>query len=200
MRDSMVFYRSFYEAIKDLDPEDFKKSVQAIAEYALDGKEPEAVGISKTIFVLVKPQIDANTKRFENGSKGGRPKNNQTETKTKPNHNQTVTKVKPNVNVNVNGNVNDKKISTFKPPMSADIDAYCKANGYKVDAERFVDYYESKGWIVGKTKMKDWKATVRNWSRSNNRGQERTAEGKNGLIERDYDMDALEKQLLDSQK
>jgi hypothetical protein len=43
-----------------------------------------------------------------------------------------------------------------------------------VDAERFVDHYESNGWMVGRTKMKDWKAAVRNWSR-----KEKTNNGKN---------------------
>ena len=58
MRDSVVFYRSFYDAVKDLPPEDFKKSVQAIMGYGLDGIEPETTGIERTVFCLAKPQID----------------------------------------------------------------------------------------------------------------------------------------------
>lgn len=54
----------------------------------------------------------------------------------------------------------------FSPPTLEDVQAYCKERGNKVDAERFVDYYASKGWLVGKSKMKDWKAAVRNWERS----------------------------------
>lgn len=42
---------------------------------------------------------------------------------------------------------------------------YCQEKGYAMDAERFVDFYSSKGWMVGKNKMKDWKAAVRNWAR-----------------------------------
>ena len=42
MRDSTVFYRSFFEAVKDLPAEQFKACVSAIMEYALDGKEPES--------------------------------------------------------------------------------------------------------------------------------------------------------------
>lgn len=42
--------------------------------------------------------------------------------------------------------------------------SYCLERGYAVDAERFFDYYESKGWVVGKAPMKDWKAAVRNWA------------------------------------
>lgn len=116
MRDSMVFYRSFYEALKDLPPEQFKESVKAIMEYGLNGKEPETTGIEKTIFLLTKPQIDANNKRYQNGSKGGRKKNeseqnnNQTGTKQEPNRNQSLTKPEPNVNDNVNVNENEKDI------------------------------------------------------------------------------------------
>lgn len=102
-RDSIVFYRSFYESVEDLSPEEFKRCVMAILQYGLDGIEPEVDGISKTVFKLVKPQIDKNNQRYLNGLKGGKPKDNQNETKPKPN----VTKRKPNVNVNVNDNVNE---------------------------------------------------------------------------------------------
>lgn len=53
----------------------------------------------------------------------------------------------------------------FSPPTVEDIKAYCREQGYMVDAERFVDHYASNGWMVGKSKMKDWQAAVRNWSR-----------------------------------
>ena len=82
MRDSIVFYRSFYEAIKELPPEDFKRTVEAIMEYGLNDTEVDASGVAKAIFVMAKPQIDKNNKRYENGSRGGRkPKENQTITK-----------------------------------------------------------------------------------------------------------------------
>jgi hypothetical protein len=104
MRDSTIFYRSFYEAISELTNEQQGIVYNAIFNYALNGIEPELTGIAKTVFTLIKPQLDANNKRFENGSKGGRPK--QTETKIKPNNNQNKTKTEPNNNNNVNNNVN----------------------------------------------------------------------------------------------
>lgn len=57
----------------------------------------------------------------------------------------------------------------FTPPSVAEVSDYISENGYPVDAERFVDFYESKGWVVGKTKMKDWKAAVRTWSKRNDK-------------------------------
>lgn len=55
--------------------------------------------------------------------------------------------------------------SSFIPPTVEQVREYICEKGYSVDAERFVDYYTSNGWMVGKNKMKDWKAAVRTWSK-----------------------------------
>lgn len=57
----------------------------------------------------------------------------------------------------------DKKV--FVIPSVIDINAYCIERKNDVNAQRFFDYYESKGWLVGKVKMKDWKAAVRTWEK-----------------------------------
>jgi len=54
----------------------------------------------------------------------------------------------------------------FKPPTPEEVRAYCRERGNRVDAERFCDFYASKGWVVGKAKMKDWRAAVRNWEKN----------------------------------
>ena len=81
-RDSSIFYRSFYEAINDLPDENQLDVYKSIFEYTLNFNEIELNGLARTIFTLIKPQLDANNKRYENGSKGGRKK--QDETKKKP--------------------------------------------------------------------------------------------------------------------
>ena len=53
----------------------------------------------------------------------------------------------------------------FTAPTVQEVTNYCRDKGYSIDAERFVDYYESVGWKVGKNQMKDWKAAVRTWQR-----------------------------------
>lgn len=115
MRDSMIFYRSFYEAIKELPLETQGEIYNAIFTYGLDFEVTELSGVSKTIWTLIKPQIDANIKRFENGKK---PKNKQTESKTEAKNNQDESKTETNnnnnVNDNVNVNVNDKVINNIK--------------------------------------------------------------------------------------
>lgn len=213
MRDSFVFYRSFADAIAGLPPEEYKKVMQAIIGYALDGTEPTAGGIEYTVFCLVKPQIDANNKRYENGKKGGRPitkqepNNNQDVTKKKPSNNQDVTNPQPNVYVNVNDNdikkkdtnVSKEKASRFKPPTVTEVENYCREKEYRIDCERFVDFYRSKDWMVGKNKMKDWRAAVRNWARGNQlESTAKPAQGTkfNNFTGRDYNMDALELAML----
>ena len=111
-RDSYIFYRSFYEAIKELPNENQLEIYNAIAEYSLNFKEVELSGLSKTIFTLIKPQLEANNKRFivgqkgaKHGKKGGRPKS------IKPQNNpngdkKNYPKETPNKNVNVNVNEN----------------------------------------------------------------------------------------------
>lgn len=99
-RESFIFYRSFYEAIKDLDCETKVEIYDAICEYSLNQNETEIDGIGKTIITLIKPLLDANFKRYKNGCSGGRPK-----TKIKPKQNQNETKPEPNDNDNVNDNV-----------------------------------------------------------------------------------------------
>lgn len=74
MADGFVFYRSFFEAVDCLPDDVFCQVVKAIAVYALDGKEPELEGVSRSLFLMAKPQIDANSRRREAGAKGGRPR------------------------------------------------------------------------------------------------------------------------------
>ncbi len=63
--------------------------------------------------------------------------------------------------------VKKEKISRFKKPTVDEVRAYCVERNNSIDAEHFIDYYESNGWKVGKNSMKDWKATVRNWEKRN---------------------------------
>lgn len=53
----------------------------------------------------------------------------------------------------------------FTPPTIEEVTAYCKERGNRVDAQQFIDFYTANGWMVGKNKMKDWKACVRTWER-----------------------------------
>lgn len=152
-------------------------------------------------------------KRKEAGSKGGRPPKayaggeNQTKAK-KPNgfsENQTKAKKPDNdtANVNVNETVNEtviynrgnsdespqkKTASRFIPPTIEDVRAYCIERGNGVNPEAFVDFYASKGWMVGKNKMKDWKAAIRTWEK----GESRQAQPRRPSASKAYSNPALD--------
>lgn len=97
MRSGFVFYRSWLEAVKNLPREIQGEVLTAIIEYGLDGVTTGSLKpITSAMLAMVKPQIDANNKRLENGLKGGRPR--KIETEAEPNNNQVITKEKPNNN------------------------------------------------------------------------------------------------------
>ena len=82
MRDSFVFYRSYMEALRTLPSEQRLNLVDALISYALDGADVSLDGVEKGMFALIRPQLDANQQRYENGCKGakygrrgGRPRN-----------------------------------------------------------------------------------------------------------------------------
>lgn len=56
-----------------------------------------------------------------------------------------------------------QKLKRFKRPTAEEVREYARENGYAVDADRFIAFYDSNGWKVGKNPMKDWKAAVRTW-------------------------------------
>src|SRR6056297_597836 len=87
--------------------------------------------------------------------------------------NQQLKEVKRNSDVTVTVQETDTDTDTdknrgktakrFVPPTPDEVSTYCKQRNNSVDAGRFVDFYAAKGWMVGKNKMKDWKAAVRTW-------------------------------------
>ena len=119
MRESFIFYKSFYESIKELEESSQYKIYKAIFEYQFENKTSELNGIEKAIFTLIEPQLSANNKKYENGKKGGapkgnsnaskQPKNNLKTTKKQPKNNLKQANVNENDNENVNENDNDIK-------------------------------------------------------------------------------------------
>ena len=138
--------------------------------FAETGEEPsEFVGNERFLWPVAKQGIEATAKKVEtlkaNGSKGGRPVTKCQEIKpdeTKDNQ----TKANESLNVNVNVKVKDKVNNKFIPPTVEEVTAYCRERGNNVDPQTFVDFYSSKGWKVGNSPMKDWKACVRTWEKN----------------------------------
>ena len=162
-RDSFIFYRSFYDASKCLKTEEKAQLFDAICSYALDEKVEQLDGTAYGMFQLVKPQLDANRKRFNNGCIK-KQKGSKKEAKAK----QTKSKIEANVNVNPNVNENlnlesKSKSKLFVKPTIDEIKNYCLERKNNVNAESFSNYYEARGWKLKGIQMKDWKACVRTW-------------------------------------
>ena len=71
------------------------------------------------------------------------------------------------------------KAKRFTPPTLEEVTAYCNERNNSVDPQHFIDYYTSNGWLVGKNKMKDWKAAVRTWERNGYSKPKATSTTKN---------------------
>lgn len=72
MRKNIIFFDSYYEAIKELPVEQQGQVYKAIIDYAFEGIEPNLKGLAKSVFILIKPYIDSSKKKQESGSKGGK--------------------------------------------------------------------------------------------------------------------------------
>lgn len=209
-RKQFTWYRSYYDALKELPAEEFRDIVLAVCAYALDGEEPELSGVARSIFTLIRPTLEVGRSRAENRSRaeqtslsaeqnGSRPeqtknKPEQTQNKRKQTDNkpEQTRKEKEKEKEREKESENDSYCSPpppsaskrFVPPTLAEVQSYVAERQSPVDPQGFIDFYASKGWMVGKTPMKDWKAACRNaetwerWSRT-----EASAPPKKGLAQ-----------------
>jgi hypothetical protein len=181
-KDSFIFYRSFYESISVLEDEDRLTIFDAICNLALNQEETELKPLPNAMFTLIKPQIDANNRRYNNGKKGGRP--SKSETKTKPNDNLDETKAKANVNDNVNDNVNvnkpfsfsltsTKQLSNTSKEYKEQLEQYINSNFKGMSYKEFYDSCEMKGY-----KYKNYKMVYDKWNKNYNVQSDSTDEWK----------------------
>lgn len=189
----------------------------AILCYAAGESVPELDAAADMAFSFIRERMDRDNaaymekveKRREAGKLGGRPKANGFSEKQekvkkangfseKQNNHDTVPVTDT---VSVFEKESKEKSLRFSPPARQDVADYCKEKGFSdFDVERFVDYYTSNGWMVGKSKMKDWKAAVRNWARAGTAPRPNNTRGNkfSNFEQRQYDYDALEAALLNS--
>ena len=136
----------------------------AILEYARSGLEPKLDGREGILFPVFKTTIDRDNKKSQicaqNGKLGGRG-NKASESQLKQNkaNESEIT----NIRHKTEDKEKEKDISAFVPPSVSDVAQYCREQGYHINAESFVSFYASKGWMVGKNRMKDWKSAVVTW-------------------------------------
>lgn len=199
MKDTSTILRSQRDALRSLPPEQFKAAILAIMDYEMDDVETTDDPFAAFALGMAKPLIDKRAKKVEAGRKGGEANGSKPEAETKQteaNPKQTEAK-EENRKKKEEIEKNNKKIcGRFTPPTPDEVREYVREKNYNVDADKFCDFYASKGWMVGKNKMKDWKASVRTWARSQR--QETTAKGTNrfnNFPQSDTNWDALADKL-----
>lgn len=215
MKDSFVLYTKYLDNIQALSMEQRGMLFTSLMLYA-SGQEPEEMDpVTAMAFSFIKSQMDKDiekynetcAKRSEAGKLGGRPKKQGKAKKANgfSENQKKQGKAKKADNEYEYDNDNDllkenTKRKVFSTPTVDDVRAYCLERNNKVDPQQFVDFYESKGWMIGKNKMKDWKAAVRTWERSETKTRQgetaKLTKDNNNFERRRYDMDALERSLI----
>lgn len=174
VRQGFTFFRSFRDAVSMTDPDEQLVLYKAIADYALDQTEPDIStlgSLGKLCWTAIRPNIESGLIRFRNGCKGGAPKGNRNACKTGEKQagiNPKTTEPLLNENKNEDENTEcrtKEKVCPFIAPTKREIEDYILSADLDVDAACFLDHYTANGWMVGRNKMKDWRAALRNWAR-----------------------------------
>lgn len=173
--DYLKVWTSFREVIAPLGDAEKGRLFDAMLTYAETGEEPsEFKGNERFLWPVAKQDIDRTAQKCENlranAAKGGLAKSrNKQELANDSKSYQTLAKPSHKDNDKDNVKEKTKEVSKrFSPPTLEEVTAYCKERSNKVDPQRFIDFYASKGWKVGNTPMKDWKACVRTWEQRDN--------------------------------
>lgn len=198
---SFVMYTNWAKLIENLDDQKAGKLIKAICAHvnSHDVKiEDETI---LAIFAMISEKIDEDAEKYsevvEKRRQAAKKKWMQKDTnacKSKQKHYDTETVTDTDTVSSTKIYIGNKeKRKRFKPPTLEEVKSYCQERKNSVDPERFINFYESKGWVVGKSPMKDWKAAVRNWEKDS---KVVTTNKFKNFDERSYDMDSLEAELL----
>ena len=167
---SFILYCDQQGLFNKLPDEIAGKLIKHIFAYVNDEDPITSDLLLEIAFEPIKLQLKRDLRKYDdyidkqrlNGAKGGRP-SKPTETQiTQPFFQEP--KKADNVTANHNDNATNKK--GFVKPTIEEVNNYMKEIEYKGDAEYFINHYQSNGWVVGRSKMKDWKSTVRNWKKN----------------------------------
>ena len=184
MANSGFFCSDGYLArLAKLSDQEVGRLFRACMIYHATGEVTELAGRESIAFDFIREDIDAANKKYtakceknqENIKKRWAGTNEYDRIRPYTNEENDIPndtneyKVKVKVNKKVNVKENDKENvepqKRFHPPTREELTDFCREQGISVDVDRFLDYYTSNGWKVGKNPMKDWRATARNWAR-----------------------------------
>lgn len=223
--DSFVFYRSFYEALQNVPKKHRTEVYEAVFAYAFEAREPSLTGVTRALWELIRPQLDASRKRYENAKKGaehgekgakyghlgGRPKKTEEPEKKPPlrGNDQNPLNVNVNSNVNVNDNVNVNvnapdgvQTTTTESETRTTIGVWPTIGKIKeYCAEQGIETDVSKFYQYNlKRKFdRDWKEALTLWvghDRQDPEPKKKPNKFNDNFPARQYDYDELEKRLL----
>ena len=169
MRKGLVINEDIWPLIDDLLPYEKSSLLTALSAYYKGDELPDTERIVKMVFnriALDNARFDPENRkrlseiRAEAGRKGGS-KRKQTQANEA---NESKKSNLPQEENREDKNKSDKRV-VFVPPTVDEVRAYVNEKGYAINPEAFVDFYTSKGWMIGSNKMKDWRACVRTWVR-----------------------------------
>ena len=174
---------------------------RALMEYSEAGTVPDLTGRESIAFDFIADEIDRDKSAYsetcrknrENGSKAieryRTPPNTTEREPDGPKDTQTdkvegirYKDLKETLPI---GSAKKTGRAVFTPPTKDEVKAYCLERKNNVDAQRFVDFYASKGWKVGNQPMKDWRAAVRTWERDRIEAGTNRARSRNTLLNYD---------------
>ena len=173
-REQFTFYRSYYEALKNLPKRDQTAVLMAVIGYALDETEPNLSGVPLSVFTLIRPTLDSGRNKAKNRMKKIGLNEEQTENKSGTKQEQTGKEGEKEVEREVESERENDSYTPptpssrgkrFSPPTVDEVREYCQSRSNGIDPEAFVAFYASKGWKVGRTPMKDWKQAVITWEK-----------------------------------
>ena len=165
---SFVFHEDF---LLDLPAEEKPNFAMYVYNYALYGESPSLDGFAETVWKKIARRIDAEREKYEQtkakrAAAGRKHTGNQyARTEQTPQETNKTEQTESERNTVEQNGTEKTKAVRFVKPTADEIAAYCKEQGYSVNAEQFISYYESNGWRVGRNPMKSWKAAVTNWAK-----------------------------------
>ena len=196
MREYVPIFFDWVEVTGELNAQEKGRLIDAIVLYAQGGDWQEQIkGNERYLFPAFRKQIDRANEISEARSEAGRAsKPKQTETNcNKPEQTETNTNKIPNNNNNKEEKEEDnskekvkRESRRFTPPARDEVASYIAEKGYRVDPDRWMAYYESNGWKVGKNPMKDWRAAVRTWASNGVDNAQAKQPTQTGYQQREY--------------
>lgn len=164
-RKGFLFYRSFYEAIKEMPEGDRLPMIERIIYYALDGVEPnmeELGALGRAIWKAIEPSISSDRQNFINGCGGGAPRGNQNARKYPKEEAEPTASPTPIKSLN----------GGFTPPTIEEIMAKVRQSHYnyitRYKVEKFIEYYNARGWQLDNGNvMRDWWRGLLSWLNRN---------------------------------